>query len=96
MPTDDKLNDNNACIDEASSGNIDAYDDRDDSLKVKNNGDSLAKASMSESYSEILNSPIAETNDLPVGSNVPIVIPKRRPSSLNRHQSGQCRFKSFI
>lgn len=76
-------------MDDASPVNAD--DDKDDSLRVKNNDEFLAKASMTESYSEILNSPIAETNDLPIESNAPIVIPKRRPSSLSRHHSNQCK-----
>lgn len=76
-------------IDDASPSNADADDDS--SLRMKNNDDFLAKASMSESYSEILNSPTADTNDLPVESNAPIVIPKRRPSSLSRHQPNQCK-----
>lgn len=80
-------------MDDASSGNVDADDDKDDNLRAKNNDGFLAKASMTESYSEILNSPIAETNDLPVESNAaPIVIPRRRPSSLNRHHSNQCKW----
>lgn len=80
-------------IDDASPSNAYADDDTEDNnLRIKNTGDFLAKASMTESYSEILNSPTADTNDLPVESNTPIVIPKRRPSSLSRHQSNQCKF----
>lgn len=78
-------------MDDASPGNVDAEDDKEDNLRAKNNEEFLAKASMTESYSEILNSPIAETNDLPVESNAPIVIPRRRPSSLSRHHSNQCK-----
>lgn len=94
MSTDNDIMDKTNCIEDASSGNVDIDDDKDDSLKAKNNDEFLAKASMSESYSEILNSPTTETNDIPVASNTPIVIPKRRPSSLNRHQSG-CRLLSL-
>lgn len=80
-------------IDDASPSNADADDDRGDSnLQTTTNNDFLANASMTESYSEILNSPTADTNELPVESNTPILIPKRRPSSLNRHQTNQCKF----
>lgn len=80
----EKLNEQ-TMIDDASPGNVDAEDE------AKKNEDFLAKASMSESYSEILNSPTAPTNELPTESNAPIVIPRRRPSSLNRHHSSQCK-----
>lgn len=85
-------------IDDASPTNPDADDDKDDSLRAKRNENYLAKASMTESYSEILNSPTAESRDGPVESNAPIVIPKRRPTSLTRHHSSQCNasFSYFI
>lgn len=92
MSTEYNLLDKATVMDDASSVNVNGDDDKDDnSLRAKNNEEFLAKASMTESYSEILNSPIAETNDLPVESNAPIVIPKRRPSSLSRHHSNQCK-----
>lgn len=69
---------------------INADDDRDDNFQAKNNEEFLAKASMTESYSEILNSPTTETNEFPVESDAPIVI-RRRPSSLTRHHSSQCK-----
>ena len=91
MSMDSNSSDKAVTMDDVSSGNADADDDKDDNLRAKNNEGFLAKASMTESYSEILNSPIAETNDLPVESNAgPIVIPRRRPSSLNRHHPNQC------
>lgn len=90
MSSDYHLMDKNTEIDDASPDNADG----DDSLRTKND-DFLAKASMTESYSEILNSPIAETNDGPIESNAPIFIAKRRPSSLTRHHSSQCKFKHW-
>lgn len=77
-------------IDDSSPTNVDNDDDKDDSLRARKNDDFLAKSSMTESYSEILNSPTAETADGSVESSAPIVISKRRPTSLNRHHSSQC------
>lgn len=78
---------------EDSSPTGDMDDGGDDSLRAKNNDTVLAKASMTESYSEILNSPTAETCDPPIESNAPVVIPRRRPTSLNRlHSSQQCEY----
>lgn len=93
MSSDYHLMDKNTEIDDTSPDNVDGDDEKDDSLRTKNDH-FLAKASMTESYSEILNSPIAETNDVPIESNAPIVIAKRRPSSLSKHHSSQCKFKS--
>lgn len=82
-------------IDDSSSGNMDVDEEKEDSVIAKNNDDCLAKASMTESYSEILNSPTMETNEKPIESSAPIVIQKRRPSSLTRHHSGQCKCSHF-
>lgn len=54
--------------------------------------DFLANASMTESYSEILDSPTTDSNiGHGVESNTPIKITKRKPTPLSRHQSGQCK-----
>lgn len=87
MSTESNLLNKDTTMDDASPGNTDA----DDETHAKNNEQFLAKASMTESYSEILNSPTADVSDLPVESNAPIVIPRRRPSSLSRHHSNQCK-----
>lgn len=81
-------------IDDSSSGNMDVDEEKEDSVIAKNNDNFLAKASMTESYSEILNSPTMETNEKSIESSAPIVI-KRRPSSLTRHHSGQCKCSHF-
>lgn len=60
---------------------------------IKNDMDLLAGASMTESYSEILNSPTTDTNvGHGIESNTPIVITKRKSIPLSRHQSSQCKF----
>lgn len=82
-------------IDDSSSGNMDVDEEKEDSVIAKNNDNFLAKASMTESYSEILNSPTMETNEKSIESSAPIVIQKRRPSSLTRHHSGQCKCSHF-
>lgn len=99
MSTEKNKVDNDVTIDDSSPGNMDVDEEKDDNLRVKNTNDVLAKASMTESYSEILNSPTMETNEKPIESSAPIVIQKRRPSSLTRHHSSQCKFEymnSFI
>lgn len=99
MSTEQTKVDNDVTIDDSSPGNMEVDEEKDDNSKVKNNNDFLAKASMTESYSEILNSPTMETNEKPIESSAPIVIQKRRPSSLTRHHSSQCKFEhenSFV
>ncbi|XP_031626885.1 BLOC-1-related complex subunit 6 [Contarinia nasturtii] len=81
--SDQQLN-KDGIMEDSSSGNVED--------EAKKNDDFLAKASMTESYSEILNSPTTHTNELPIESNASIVIPRRRPSSLNRHHSSQSSF----
>lgn len=85
MASKHNLVDRSNRIDDTSPKNA----DRDDSLRLQRNENFLAEASMTESYSEILNSPTAETSEFPVEANAPIVIPKRRPTSLSRHHSIQ-------
>lgn len=92
----DKL-ENDGAMDDSSPGNMDVDEEKDDnSLKAKNNDEFMAKGSMTESYSEILNSPTMETNERPIESNKPIVIQKRRPSSLTRHHSSQCKITFYL
>lgn len=88
-----KLLDQAAPLEDISPTNVNDVE-KDDSSKARSNVDFLANASMTESYSEILNSPTAGANDGPsVASNTPIVIAKRKPStSLSRHHSSQSKF----
>lgn len=97
MASEDNLVNQEIEFDDTSPTNADVDDDGEDSLRIRRNDNFLAKASMTESYSEILNSPTAETSELPgqVESNAPIVIPKRRPTSLTRHHSSQCMYRTF-
>lgn len=81
----------NQIMNDSSPSNVTIDDDKEDSMKIRKNDDFFVNASMTESYSEILNSPTIETADGPVESNASIVISKRRPSSLNRHHSNQCK-----
>lgn len=72
-----------------SNTNMDA--ENNDNLTAKNDMDFLANASMTESYSEILNSPTTDRNDGPgIESTTPIVIAKRKQNPLSRHHSSQC------
>lgn len=64
-------------------------DEEEDSVGIKIPDNRLAKASMSESYSEILNSPTNETEDVGINRRTAMDIPSRRPNSLNRRQSSQ-------
>lgn len=75
--------------DEISPSNTNMDNDGNENLTAEN-------TLMTESYSEILNSLATDTNnDLGVETNAPIaVIAKRRPNSLSRHHSTQC--KPFV
>lgn len=71
-------------------------DEKNDTMNVKNDTDFLANASMTESYSEILNSPTTDTNvGHGIESSKPIVITKRKHSPLSRRQSSQCKFSIY-
>lgn len=62
------------------------------SSNIKDDIDFMANASMTESYSEILDSPTADSNiGHGVESNTPIKITKRKTTPLSRHQSSQCK-----
>lgn len=72
-------------------------DENSDTVNIKKDMDFLANASMSESYSEILNSPTTDTNiGHGIESNAPIVITKRKTIPLSRHQSSQCKFSMIF
>lgn len=76
-------------LEDISPSNVNMEDENIDNVKTKTDMD-LNNASMTESYSEILNSPTTDGNDGPgIESNTPIVIAKRRSNSLNRHHSSQ-------
>lgn len=81
-------------LEDISPSNIIQDDENtDDNLKTKSDMDVLTNAAMTESYSEILNSPTSDRNDGGPGieSNTPIVIAKRKSNSLSRHHSSQCK-----
>lgn len=62
-------------------------DDEENSVKASAAEDHrIAKSSMTESYSEILNNPLFDNVEVP---DQQIDIPKRRPTTLNRKQSSQ-------
>lgn len=73
--------------DDNEEPNLDDDDDNEDKNSVKATNKSLAKTAMTESYSEILNSPLFDNTDVPEHQ---IEITKRRPTTLNRKQSSQC------
>lgn len=84
-------------LEDISPTNVNMDNEKSDRLRAKQNVDSLANASMTESYSEILHSPTADANGGPsVESNTPIVIAKRKPTPLNRHHSSQSKFYVFF
>lgn len=67
-------------------------DDDDNSIGAKYTGGcKLIKSAMTESYSEILNSPSDEMHEIMAEHGIQIEIPKRRTSSLNRASSSQCK-----
>lgn len=73
---------------------MDIEEDEEDENSVEfkaNNDNKLIKSSMTESYSEILNSPSDETHDNNAEHGKQIEIPKKRASSLHRNPSSQCK-----
>lgn len=79
-------------LEEIIPSNTNMDNENNDNLRTKNDIDFLASASMTESYSEIMNSPSADRNDgSGIESNPPIVIAKRKPNSLSRNHSNQCK-----
>lgn len=67
----------------------DDEDDEDENSVKAADENRLAKSAMTESYSEILNSPLFADSEIPEQQ---IDIRKRRPTSLSRKQSSQCTF----
>lgn len=76
----------------AQRAHIEDDDDDDNSIETKyTDGCKLIKSAMTESYSEIMNSPSDEMHEIMAEHGIQIEIPKRRTSSLNRASSSQCK-----
>lgn len=75
---------------------IDDDDEDDNSIEAIYTENKLIKSAMTESYSEILNSPDDEMLDINIDCEhgIQIEIPKRRSSSLNRNPSSLCEYDS--
>lgn len=76
---------------------IEDDDDDDNSIEARYTGGcKLIKSAMTESYSEILNSPSEEMHEIMAEHGIQIDIPKRKTSSSNRASSSQCKLFKFI
>lgn len=76
----------------AQHAHIEDDDDDDNSIEAKyTDGCKLIKSAMTESYSEIMNSPSEDMHEIMAEHGIQIEIPKRRTSSLNRASSSQCK-----
>lgn len=81
-------NDSKEAEDNAMENDDDDDEEEEEQNSVKASGTGrLAKTSMTESYSEILNSPLFDNNEAITEQQIDI--PKRRPTSLSRKQSSQ-------
>lgn len=80
-------------LEDISPSNPNVENENNDAMGDESN--CLTNTMMTESYSEILNSPTTDAYDEPgTYVNTPIVITKRRSNSSSHHESSQC--KSFI
>lgn len=102
MSTEPNLQDNddvsneevNSTSEQRQQIDIDDEDEDDNSIEAIYTENKLIKSAMTESYSEILNSPGDEMLDINIDCEhgIQIEIPKRRTSSLHRNPSSQCEY----